>query len=169
MESAESIPAANVKRVVRALEYFKQTGEKFSVHNAKERERKSPYNFAYFVLNDDRTLLYNRIDKRVDIMMEEGLLDEVKALLKKGCKKGMTSMDGIGYKEMLSYLDGDYSLEEAIELIKKNSRNYAKRQLTWFRREKEVIWLDKTIYKSQEDLLNTIIIALKEKGIIESV
>ena len=89
--------------------------------------------------------------------------------MKKGCKKGMTSMDGIGYKEMLSYLDGDYSLEEAIELIKKNSRNYAKRQLTWFRREKEVIWLDKTIYKSQEDLLNTIIIALKEKGIIESV
>ena len=169
LESAESIPAANVKRVVRALEYFKQTGEKFSVHNAKERERKSPYNFAYFVLNDDRTLLYNRIDKRVDIMMHEGLLDEINKLISLGCKKGMTSMDGIGYKEMLSYLEGEYSLEDAVELIKKNSRNYAKRQLTWFRREKEVIWLDKTIYKSQEDLLNAIIIALKEKGIIESV
>ena len=168
-ESAESIPAANVKRVVRALEYFKQTGEKFSVHNAKERERKSPYNFAYFVLNDDRALLYNRIDKRVDIMMEEGLLDEVKKLISLGCKRGMTSMDGIGYKEMLSYIDGEYSLDEAVELIKKNSRNYAKRQLTWFRREKEVIWLDKTIYKSEEDLLNTMINTLKEKGIIESV
>ncbi len=165
-ESAETIPAANVKRVVRALEYFKQTGEKFSVHNAKQKERKSPYNFAYFVLNDDRELLYNRIDKRVDLMMDAGLLEEVKALLEMGAKKGMTSMDGIGYKEIISYLEGEYSLDEAVELIKKNSRNYAKRQLTWFRREKEVIWLDKTVYKSEEDLLNIIISNLKQKGII---
>lgn len=165
-ESAETIPAANVKRVVRALEYFKQTGEKFSVHNAKQKERKSPYNFAYFVLNDDRELLYNRIDKRVDLMMDAGLLEEVKALLEMGAKKGMTSMDGIGYKEIISYLEGEYSLDEAVELIKKNSRNYAKRQLTWFRREKEVIWLDKTVYKSEEDLLNIIFLNLKQKGII---
>ena len=168
-ESAEAIPAANRKRVVRALEYFHQTGEKFSVHNAREKERKSPYNFAYFVLNDDRKLLYNRIDKRVDIMMSTGLVDEVKALLEMGCKPGMTSMDGIGYKEMLTYLSGESSLEDAVELIKKNSRNYAKRQLTWFRREDEVVWLDKTILKSDEDILDSILKTLKEKGIIKSV
>ena len=168
-ESAEAIPAANRKRVVRALEYFHQTGEKFSVHNAREKERKSPYNFAYFVLNDDRTLLYNRIDKRVDIMMSTGLVDEVKALLEMGCKPGMTSMDGIGYKEMLTYLSGESSLEDAVELIKKNSRNYAKRQLTWFRREDEVVWLDKTILKSDEYILDSILKTLKEKGIIKSV
>ncbi len=165
-ESAETIPAANMKRVIRALEYFHQTGEKFSEHNKRERERVSPYNFAYFVLNDDRQILYNRIDKRVDLMNQAGLVEEVKGLLEYGCKPGMTSMDGIGYKEIISYLGGDMSLEEALELIKKNSRNYAKRQLTWFRREKEVIWLDKTELKTEAQLLDKILITLKEKGII---
>ena len=165
-ESASTIPAANRKRVIRAIEYFHQTGEKFSVHNEREKQRTSPYNFAYFVLNDDRGLLYNRIDKRVDIMMKAGLLDEVKMLLAMGCKPGMTSMDGIGYKEIISFLDGNISLEDAIELIKKNSRNYAKRQLTWFRREKEVTWLDKTVLKDDRQLLDYILSQLKEKGII---
>ena len=165
-ESASTIPAANRKRVIRAIEYFHQTGEKFSVHNEREKQRTSPYNFAYFVLNDDRGLLYNRIDKRVDIMMNAGLLDEVKMLLAMGCKPGMTSMDGIGYKEIISYLDGNISLEDAVELIKKNSRNYAKRQLTWFRREKEVTWLDKTVLKDDKQLLDYILSQLKEKGII---
>lgn len=165
-ESASTIPAANRKRVIRAIEYFHQTGEKFSVHNEREKQRTSPYNFAYFVLNDDRGLLYNRIDKRVDIMMKAGLLDEVKMLLAMGCKSGMTSMDGIGYKEIISYLDGNISLEDAVELIKKNSRNYAKRQLTWFRREKEVTWLDKTVLKDDRQLLDYILSQLKEKGII---
>lgn len=165
-ESASTIPAANRKRVIRAIEYFHQTGEKFSVHNEREKQRTSPYNFAYFVLNDDRGLLYNRIDKRVDIMMKAGLLDEVKMLLAMGCKPGMTSMDGIGYKEIISYLDGNISLEDAVELIKKNSRNYAKRQLTWFRREIEVTWLDKTVLKDDRQLLDYILSQLKEKGII---
>lgn len=165
-ESASTIPAANRKRVIRAIEYFHQTGEKFSVHNEREKQRTSPYNFAYFVLNDDRGLLYNRIDKRVDIMMKAGLLDEVKMLLAMGCKPGMTSMDGIGYKEIISYLDGNISLEDAVELIKKNSRNYGKRQLTWFRREKEVTWLDKTVLKDDRQLLDYILSQLKEKGII---
>lgn len=165
-ESAASIPAANRKRVIRAIEYFHQTGEKFSDHNEREKQRTSPYNFAYFVLNDDRAILYNRIDKRVDIMMKAGLLDEVKMLLSLGCKPGMTSMDGIGYKEIISYLDGNITLEEAVELIKKNSRNYAKRQLTWFRREKEVTWLDKTVLKDDKQLLDYILSQLKEKGII---
>ncbi|MBQ5425689.1 MAG: tRNA (adenosine(37)-N6)-dimethylallyltransferase MiaA [Pseudobutyrivibrio sp.] len=168
-ESAESIPAANVKRVIRAIEYYEQTGEKFSIHNATQKEKNSPYNFAYFVLNDDRQLLYNRIDARVDKMIDEGLIDEVKSLVAKGVKKGMTAMDGIGYKELLDYLDGNGSLEDAVELIKKKSRNYAKRQLTWFRREKEVIWLDKTVYTSEDMLLDEILSTLKKKGIIESV
>ncbi|WP_458458833.1 tRNA (adenosine(37)-N6)-dimethylallyltransferase MiaA [Pseudobutyrivibrio sp.] len=167
--SAENIPAANVKRVIRAIEYYNQTGEQFSVHNATQKEKNSPYNFAYFVLNDDRNLLYNRIDARVDKMIEDGLVDEVKALVNAGVKKGMTAMDGIGYKELLDYLEGDGTLCDAIELIKKKSRNYAKRQLTWFRREKEVIWLDKTVYTSDDKLLDVILSNLREKGIIESV
>lgn len=167
--SAENIPAANVKRVIRAIEYYNQTGEQFSVHNATQKEKNSPYNFAYFVLNDDRNLLYNRIDARVDKMIEDGLVDEVKTLVNAGVKKGMTAMDGIGYKELLDYLEGDGTLCDAIELIKKKSRNYAKRQLTWFRREKEVIWLDKTVYTSNDKLLDVILSNLREKGIIESV
>jgi len=166
IESANSIPAANRKRVIRALEYYHQTGEKFSLHNATQREKTSPYSFAYFVLNDDRQLLYNRIDKRVDLMMENGLLDEVKSLIEAGAKRGMTSMDGIGYKEILDYFEGTMTLEASVELIKKKSRNYAKRQLTWFRREKDVTWIDKTIYKSIEDQLNYILSVLQEKGII---
>ena len=165
-ESAKAIPAANVKRVIRAIEYFEQTGEKFSVHNATQKEKNSPYNFAYFVLNDDRQLLYNRIDARVDKMIADGLVNEVKSLLASGVRKGMTAMDGIGYKELLDYLEGDGSLDDAISLIKQKSRNYAKRQLTWFRREKEVIWLDKTVLNSDDLLLDTILSNLKEKGII---
>lgn len=165
-ESAESIPANNRKRVIRALEYYKQTGEQFSVHNKRERDRISPYNFAYFVLNDDRELLYNRIDSRVDKMAEAGLINEVKALLEEGCKPGMTSMDGIGYKEIIASLNGKMSIQEALELIKKNSRNYAKRQLTWFRREKEVVWLDKTELKTEKQLLDKILLTLEQKGII---
>ena len=165
-ESAKAIPAANVKRVIRAIEYFEQTGEKFSVHNASQKEKNSPYNFAYFVLNDDRQLLYNRIDARVDKMIADGLVSEVKSLLASGVRKGMTAMDGIGYKELLDYLEGDGSLDDAISLIKQKSRNYAKRQLTWFRREKEVIWLDKTVLNSDDLLLDTILSNLKEKGII---
>ena len=165
-ESANTIPAANVKRVVLALEFYKQTGSKFSTHNNQQREKNSPYNFAYFVLNDDRQLLYNRIDMRVDKMVNDGLINEVKSLVENGAKKGMTSMDGIGYKEVLDYFDGKCTLDSAIELIKKKSRNYAKRQLTWFRREKEVIWLDKTKLSTEDMLLNEIMSNLKEKGII---
>lgn len=164
-ESADSIPAANRKRIIRALEYYHQTGETFSEHNKRERDRKSPYNFAYFVLNDNRDLLYNRIDARVDKMFDEGLEREVRALVSKGYHKGLTSMDGIGYKEMLSYINGEISLEEAKDLIKQNSRHYAKRQLTWFRREKEVTWLDKNSY-SNDEIMNMMLFELKEKGII---
>ena len=149
--SAESIHANNVKRVIRALEFYKQTGKKISEHNETERAKESPYDFCYFVLNDDRKLLYDRINSRIDIMLEEGLLDEVSALKNKGYTKDMVSMQGLGYKEILDYLNGECSLEEAIYILKRDTRHFAKRQLTWFRRERDVIWIDKNKYDHDED------------------
>lgn len=149
--SAESIHANNVKRVIRALEFFKQTGNKISEHNEIERAKESPYEFCYFVLNDDRQLLYDRIDKRIDVMLEDGLLEEVSELKNKGYTKDMVSMQGLGYKEILDYLNGEYSLEEAIYILKRDTRHFAKRQLTWFRRERDVIWIDKNKYDHDEE------------------
>ncbi len=141
--SAEEIHANNIKRVIRALEFYHQNGFPISRHNREQKEQKSPYNLAYFVLNAPRELLYDRIEKRVDEMMGEGLLDEVKHLKAMGCHRGMVSMQGLGYRELLAYLDGEYSLEEAVNAIKQDTRHFAKRQLTWFRREPDVIWMDK--------------------------
>lgn len=142
-ESAEIIHPNNTKRLIRALEYYELNGSKISDHNRIEREKQSPYAFCYFVLNDDREKLYSRIEKRVDEMLSDGLLEEVKKLKNMGYHKEMVSMQGLGYKEILSYLEGECSLEEAVYLIKRDTRHFAKRQLTWFRREKAVIWVDK--------------------------
>ena len=142
-ESAETIHANNIKRTIRALEYHHLTGEKISEHNEQEKEKQSAYRSCYFVLTDDRERLYERIDLRVDEMINAGLVEEVKALREKGCHKGQVSMQGLGYKEILSFLEGEISLEEAVYLIKRDTRHFAKRQLTWFRREKDVIWIDK--------------------------
>lgn len=152
-ESAKQIHYNNIKRVIRALEYNKQTGLKISDHNREEREKESPYDFKYFVLNDDRKLLYERIDKRIDIMLEKGLVDEVKKLKAMGCTKDMVSMQGLGYKEILSYLDGDISLDEAVYILKRDTRHFAKRQLTWFRRERSVIWVNKNEFGSDKGLI----------------
>ncbi|SFR99491.1 tRNA (adenosine(37)-N6)-dimethylallyltransferase MiaA [Anaeromicropila populeti] len=141
--SCQIIHENNIKRTIRALEFYKKTGMPISQHNATERQRSSPYNFVYFVLTDNREQLYERINLRVDKMVEKGLVEEVAALMEKGYHEEMVSMQGIGYKEMIRYLKGDYSLEEAIYLIKRETRHFAKRQLTWFRREKEVLWLNK--------------------------
>jgi tRNA dimethylallyltransferase len=152
-KSAQDIHSNNIKRVIRALEYFKQTGNKISEHNEVQRQKESPYNFAYFVLNDDRKILYERIEKRVDDMIREGLLEEVRELLDRGCTKTMVSMQGIGYKEIIDYLEGVCTLEEAIYILKRDTRHFAKRQLTWFHREKEVIWLNKNEYQNRDSLL----------------
>lgn len=165
--SYESIHENNVKRVIRAIEYYHTCHEPISVHNEKERKRTSPYNYAYFVLNDDRDNLYSRIDKRVDIMVERGLIDEVKRLKSMGYTQDMVSMKGIGYKEILAYLDGQYTLDEAIEKVKLESRRFAKRQLTWFRREKDTVWIDKSEYSYDDNkILNKIQEILAEKRII---
>lgn len=168
-KAAQEIHAHNVKRVIRALEYFHQTGKPISEHNAEQREKQSPYNAAYFVLNDDRAHLYERIDQRVDQMVEEGLLAEVTALKEKGYTRELVSMQGLGYKEILAYLDGECSLEEAIRIIKRDTRHFAKRQITWFKREQGVIWINKNEFSYEEDLiLEKMIRILKERQIIES-
>lgn len=149
-KSAEEIHANNVKRVIRALEYYKQTGQPISKHNEEERAKTSPYNFVYFVLNDERSTIYERINKRVDRMFEEGLVDEVKHLLSMGCKRDMVSMQGLGYKEVIDYLSGEFSLEETVAKIKQETRHFAKRQLTWFRREQNVTWVNKNELEHDE-------------------
>ena len=165
--SYETIHANNIKRVIRALEYYHLSGKPISEHNEQERQKESPYHFAYFVLNDDRKNLYDRIEKRIDVMMEQGLLEEVTRLKQMGCHKDMVSMQGLGYKEILAYLDGEYSLEAAVDLLKKETRHFAKRQLTWFRRERDVIWFDKSKYSYDERMiLEDMCKLLEEKQII---
>lgn len=165
--SADAIHANNIKRVIRALEFYHLSGKRISEHNEKEREKKSPYNFAYFVLTDDRAHLYQNIDKRVDLMIEQGLVGEVQKLKDMGFHRDMVSMQGLGYKEILDYLDGKTTLEEAVYIIKRETRHFAKRQLTWFRWERDVIWFDKQTYNYQDEkILNDMIDILKEKTII---
>ena len=166
-ESCERIHSHNIKRVIRAIEFYEKTGKKISDHNREQRQNVSPYQFAYFVLTDDRNQIYRRINDRVDQMMAQGLAEEVRALRERGCRRDMVSMQGLGYKEILSALDGEISMEEAVYLIKRDTRHFAKRQLTWFRREKEVIWIDKTVFDhDSQRILAFMQDFLREKGII---
>ena len=142
-DAANEIHANNIKRVIRALEYYHQTGTMISKHNHEQKEKESPYNLKYLVLNDIRSKLYERIELRIDQMVEQGLIEEVQKLKDMGYTKNMVSMQGLGYKEILTYLDGDYTLEEALYVLKRDTRHFAKRQLTWFKREKDVIWVNK--------------------------
>ncbi|MGN0318819.1 MAG: tRNA (adenosine(37)-N6)-dimethylallyltransferase MiaA [Lachnospira sp.] len=166
-DSAKNIHPNNVKRVARALEYFHETGELISKHNEEERVKDSPYNYAYFVLNDDRKRLYDRIDKRVDIMFDNGLVSEVEALKNRGLTKENVSMQGIGYKEVLDYLDGTTTLEEIKYIIKRDTRHFAKRQLTWFKRERDVNIIDYRDYGSDVNkMIETMNEILSKKGIV---
>lgn len=164
-EYAAIVHSNNVKRVIRALEYYHETGQKLSEHNAEQRERTSPYRFIYLVLNDAREILYERIDRRVDQMMEAGLLQEVEGLVKEGYEPGLVSMQGLGYKEFFDYFDGKCTLEETVDIIKRDTRHFAKRQLTWFRREKEVCWMNRQDYLNEDVLFDEILKKLKEKEI----
>ena len=165
-ESAEAIHKNNVKRVIRALEYYEETGRPISVHNKEQRENESPYNFLYIVLTMDRKKLYARINRRVDQMAEQGLAEEVTGLHEKGYDKGLTSMQAIGYKEWFPFFEGKCSKEEVIEQIKKDTRHFAKRQLTWFRRERDVQMIDKDQFATESDIVEEIIRLAKEKGIL---
>lgn len=149
--AADQIHPNNVKRVVRALEFFHQTGEPISRHNQQERQKESPYQFVYFVLTDARSRLYQRIDSRVDQMLRDGLVEEVRSLKERGYTKDMVSMQGLGYKEILTYLDGGCPLEDAVYQIKRDTRHFAKRQITWFKRERDVTWIDLCDFDHDED------------------
>ena len=165
--SAKEIHANNTKRVIRALEFYHQNHSPISVHNQEQKEHETPYNLAYFVLNVPRDLLYRRIDERIDEMMKEGLLEEVQNLKNMGYHRGMVSMQGLGYKEILAYLDGEYPLEEAVRILKRDTRHFAKRQLTWFRREKDTIWMNKDEYGYDEELiLQKMLEICKDRGIL---
>lgn len=165
-KAAEAIHENNVKRVIRAIEFYKETGKSITDHNEEMRKRSSPYNFAYFCLTRNRKELYERIDRRVDKMIEEGLVEEVKRLKETGLSKDNHSMLGLGYKEILDHLDKKISLEEAIYIIKRDTRHFAKKQLTWSRREKDVITVDRDDFPSDGDILSFITGILKEKEII---
>lgn len=141
-ESALSIHPNNLKRVIRALEYALDTGRKMSELNAQQKEKESPYELHYQVLNMDRAILYDRIERRVDLMLEMGLVEEVQRLLAMGCTSSMVSMQGLGYKEIIAALEGQCSMDEAVRILKRDTRHFAKRQLTWFRREKAE-WIER--------------------------
>lgn len=168
-KAAEEIHPNNVKRVIRALEFYEKSGgQKISEHNEAQKQKESPYNFAYFVLNDDREVVYDRINRRVDLMLKQGLLNEVKALLDEGISPASVSMQGLGYKEIISYFNGECTLEEAVYVLKRDTRHFAKRQITWFKREEEVIWLNRPEFAhSEEKILAQILKIIDEKEMRE--
>ncbi len=165
--SAEAIHSHNVKRMIRAIEFYRQTGEPISEHNEVQRAKESPYQFLYYVLTTDRPVLYERIERRVDQMMSQGLVQEVRRLAAMGCTRQMVSMQGLGYKEILAYLEGEYPLEEAVRIIKRDTRHFAKRQLTWFKRERDVRWLNLPDFDNDRTkVLNHILKDMKENGML---
>lgn len=162
--AASEIHPNNRKRVIRAVEFYELTGQRISEHNEEQRQNEAVYNAAYFVLTMNRDELYQRIDIRVDDMIHNGLVDEVASLLAEGCTRDMISMQGLGYKEIIRYLNNEISLDEAIYILKRDTRHFAKRQLTWFRRERDVIWLEKD--NPDTDVFTSILSTLQSKNII---
>ena len=155
-EEAMQLHPNNLKRIIRAMEYYHQSGMKISEHNAQERLKKPCYDTAFFVLSPDRAILYERIDQRVDQMMKEGLVDEVRRLKEQGLSQKDLSMQGLGYRQILDALDGKCTMEDAVLQIKLQTRHFAKRQLTWFRRERGCIWLNPLAYKDTGTLADAI-------------
>lgn len=163
--SYETIHENNVKRVIRAIEYYEHTGEPISAHNEEEREKGSPYDFVFFLLTDDREKLYARIDRRVDAMVEAGLYDEVKGLYDRGLRQTDISMQGISYRQFMDCIEGKASFDETVERIKLESRHYAKRQLTWFRRQEGAVILNRTACGgTDEGVLDAALHVLTECG-----
>lgn len=163
-KAAAEIHPNNRKRVIRALEFYEKSGKRISEHNEEQRQKSSPYQACFFVLTDDRKRLYERIDQRVERMLAEGLIEEVAGLMQEGCTRSMVSMQGLGYQEIAAYLDGEIPLEDAIYLIKRDTRHFAKRQLTWFKREPEVVWVDRqTFHDSDQEILSFLLETIKER------
>lgn len=150
-KSAETIHANNVKKVIRALEFFRQNGYPISEHNELQRQNECAFDAVYFVLNNERSILYERIDQRVDLMMKQGLIEEVESLYRQGYGRNLVSMQGLGYKEVIQYLEGEITQEEAVYIIKRDTRHFAKRQITWFKRERDVVWLNRQEFDDNEE------------------
>ena len=163
--SAEIIHENNVKRVIRALEFYEMNSFPISEHNKIQQARKSAFNSVYFVLNDEREKIYQRIDMRVDKMIEAGLVDEVDRLMKRGLDLSYVSMQGLGYKEIYRYLTGEITLSDAIYILKRDTRHFAKRQLTWFRREKDVVFVNRNSFKTEDEILQFMYSKIKERNI----
>ena len=161
-DAAKTIHPNNIRRVIRALEVYELTGKRFSTLQKASYNSRLEYHVKIYGLMFPREILYNRINKRVDIMIKSGLIDEVKKLLQQGVKRQSTAMQGIGYKEIASYIYGEISLEQAVELIKRDTRRYAKRQLTWFRRDPRIQWIDMNSYDNPEEVAEEIIKKQKE-------
>ena len=162
--SAEAIHPNNVKRVIRALEFHRESGgSRISDHNREQRERDSAYDALFFVLTMDRKLLYERIDRRVDLMMEKGLVEEVKALREKGLTAWDVSMQGLGYKQILQALAGETTMDEAVYIIKRDTRHFAKRQLSWFRRERDVRWISVDRYPDRKACIDAMEKTIREE------
>lgn len=150
-KACENLHPNNVKRVIRAIEFYENSGGKrISEHNEEQHEKPSPYCYTYFVLTDDRAVLYEKINKRVDNMLANGLVGEVKNLKEMGCGKDLVSMQGLGYKEILDYLEGACTLEDAVYRIKRDTRHFAKRQITWFKRERDVTWISREDFRAED-------------------
>ena len=155
--SAKRINPNDRKRIIRALEIFYETGKPMSDYNKDFRKEVDKYNLVMIGLTMDRAKLYSRINERVDLMLNDGLIEEVQKLLDMGYTKDLVSMQGIGYKEIISYLEKNIGLDEATEILKRNTRRYAKRQLTWFRRDNRIKWIDVNQFNSTEEISKLII------------
>ncbi len=155
--SYEKLHPNNLKRIIRALEVYKQTGKPITYFQEESKRKPSKFNLAYICLNMDREKIYKRINERVDLMVADGLIEEVEGLLYKGYDRKSTSLQALGYKEIIYYLVGEMNKEEAIELLKKNTRNYAKRQLTWFKGDERVFWVNVEGYRNKEDIVENIV------------
>ncbi len=165
--SAGIIHENNIKRVVRALEFYHENGYPISSHNEFMKEKESPYNYIYFVLTDERSHIYSLTDKRVDAMIDMGLVEEVKGLINKGYTKDLQSMQALGYKQIAAYLNGEYDFEEAVRLIKRDTRHFVKRQLTWYRYERSIIEINKSEFEYDNDvILSFMMDNIREAGII---
>lgn len=165
-DSARAIHPHNVKRVIRALEYFHGTGSPISAHNREQRVKEAAFDFLYIVLTMNRQKLYERINERVDQMVRRGLFEEAAMLVEKGYTKDMVSMQAIGYRELFDYFEGKITKEEAVEQIKKDTRHFAKRQLTWFRRERDVTFLDRDEFENDADIVREIVRLAERKQLI---
>ena len=147
----------DLKRIIRALEVYKHTSKPISYFQLMSKQQPCKYEYVYICLNMKRSKLYDRIDNRVDQMLQSGLIDEVRKLMEMGYSKDCTALQALGYKEIIEYIQGIYSLEEAINLLKRNTRRFAKRQLTWFRNDKRVFWINVDNYPCFDHIVENII------------